>query len=173
MSTSATRIHGNWEYANIDGVEKKRRVGTTKWELTDVSLPDEILHLELYIVRQVQADGEPYHWSLFVANEGKAGAQYQVKGDTTMMHYMHAKPVNMFLSESFFDSFTMARLTEAQAARVHHWATQETPPSAPNLAAVTENCQGWVVRVVKRLVEEGIVEPKWVLESEKMKQPVK
>jgi hypothetical protein len=74
-----------------------------------------------------------------------------------MMHHVHAEPVKLFLSASFLDSFTIAHLTEAQAARVRHWATQEPPPSAPTLAAVTENCQGWVVRVVKRLIEEGIV----------------
>ena len=41
--------------------------------------------------------------------------------------------------------------------RVDEIARAEKPPSAPNRAAVTEHCQGWTVRVVRRLVEEGIV----------------
>jgi hypothetical protein len=47
-------------------------------------------------------------------------------------------------------------------ARVDEIVRAEKPPSAPNRAAVTEHCQGWTVRVVRRLVEEGIAEERVV-----------
>jgi hypothetical protein len=53
-------------------------------------------------------------------------------------------------------------LTDEMLKRVDEIAKGERPPSAPNRAAVTEHCQGWTVRVVKRLVEEGIVEERVV-----------
>ena len=88
------------------------------------------------------------------------------------MRHTHANNVNIMGSLSYKDSFIIARPTENQGARVHYWATHEAPPSAPNQAAVTENCQGWTIRVIRRLVGEGIVEQKWVDVAVDLQQPV-
>ncbi len=109
------------------------------------------------LVRQHQAPGEPDHWSLYLAYEGQAGTAYQVKGDALAMHYAHASNVNPLTSYSFKDSYVIARPTTQQAARVGYWANQEAPPWAPNQAAVQENCQGWTTRVMRHLVQEGVV----------------
>ena len=41
-----------------------------------------------------------------------------------------------------------------------------------NQAAVRENCQGWTVRVMRHLVEERIVERKWVDVAVGLQEPV-
>lgn len=41
--------------------------------------------------------------------------------------------------------------------RVKQIAENEPAPSAENWKEATENCQGWAVRVVAKLVEERIV----------------
>ena len=88
------------------------------------------------------------------------------------MRYTHAKDVNVLSSQSFKDSFVIARPTEDQAARIRYWATHETAPSAPNQAAVSENCQGWTILVIRRLVTEGIVQQKWVDTAVGLQGPV-
>ena len=57
----------------------------TDWKLveSDNSAPKEE-PTYLYIVQQVQAEGQPMHWSLFVAREVSVGSVYQVKGDATL-----------------------------------------------------------------------------------------
>ena len=49
-------------------------------------------------------------------------------------------------------------LSEEQERRVDEIARGETPPRAKSRREVKENCQGWTVRVLKRLVGEGIVD---------------
>jgi len=49
----------------------------------------------------MQAEGEPKHWSLFVAEEGGPGNVYQIKGDATWMTYTPVKDVNHMDSDSF------------------------------------------------------------------------
>ena len=77
------------------------------------------------------------------------------------MRYAFAQNINLFNSLSFRDHYELATLSETQAERVKYCADQEVPPSAPNQAQVTENCQGWTVRVIRRLIQEGIVAESW------------
>lgn len=95
--------------------------------------------MELKLVRQEQITGEPYHWSLFLAREGQPGVVFQVKGDAVAMHYAHDNNTNILYSQSYKDSYIIARPTEHQAARVRYWATHEAAPRAPNQAAVSED----------------------------------
>ena len=174
MSTSQVLTHGNWQYMTSEGKPEqwKRRVGTTEWKRLDSPPPTETSPMELKLVRQEQTTGEPYHWSLFLAPEGQPGDLFQVKGDAVAMHHTHVSNTNILNSQSYKDSYIIAQPTEQQAARVHYWATHEPAPSAPNQAAVTENCQGWSIRVIRRLVAEGIVEQKWVDIAVDLQQPV-
>ncbi|QVM08115.1 hypothetical protein D8B26_002812 [Coccidioides posadasii str. Silveira] len=48
-------------------------------------------------------------------------------------------------------------LTNEQATTVKQIAEQEAPPQAPSRKKVKEDCQGWAVRVLARLAENGIV----------------
>ena len=71
------------------------------------------------------------------------------------MHHAHVDGNNVLVSDGYKASYIIARPTEEQVAKVHYWATYEPRPSAPNQAAVQENCQGWTIRVIGRLVAGG------------------
>ena len=49
---------------------------------------------------------------------------------------------------------------------------KEVPPQAASLKEVWENCQGWCVRVLKRLGEEGVVSEEMVERVRGMVDPV-
>lgn len=173
MSGVTIERHGNWEYTKFGGKRWKRRVGTTQWVQLDSPPPAGSPPMELKLVRQRQTPGEPDHWAIFLSHEGQPGAIFQVKGDSTAMHFVHTDNVNVLSSNSYKDSYIIAQPTEQQAAKIRYWATHETPPSAPNQAAVQENCQGWVIRVINRLVTEGIVQQKWQNFAISIKQSIK
>lgn len=158
--TQITR-HGNWEYMSLGERQWKRRAGTLHWHTLDVPPSAEALPMELQLVREKQTPGEPNHWQFFLAREGQPGTIFEVRGDATAMYYNHIEDVNALVSDGYRDSYIIAQPTEQQTTRVRYWATHEVPPSAPNQAAVEENCQGWAIRVIGRLVREGIVEQKW------------
>jgi hypothetical protein len=127
----------------------------------------------LYLVLQNQAPGEPKHWSLFVSSEGERGDVYQVKGDAEMMAHQHKKSVDIFRSASFHTSYTIVQdLPETSEAWVKYYAEHETPPSAPNRAAVRENCQGWSYRVLTKLSEQGIITKETLTSVEAMIEPI-
>lgn len=172
MSDPQIQTHGKWQYTTFRGKQWKRREGTTEWKELDSPPPTGLPPMELKLVRQEQVDGEPYHWQLFLAPEGQPGTAFQVRGDAVAMHYAHAENTNVLSSQSYKDSYIIARPTEQQAERIRYWATHETPPSAPTQAAVTENCQAWTIRVMRRLVAEGIVQQNWMDTAVELQQPV-
>lgn len=88
------------------------------------------------------------------------------------MQYMPMEDVNIFASEAYKDSYQVASLNAQQAKIVGDIANSEVPPSAINQAAVTENCQGWVVRVITKFVTEGIVAQSWLTFARSMQQPL-
>ena len=57
--------------------------------------------------------------------------------------------------------------------RVRYWSLLEIPPAARSQREVEENCQGWCLRVVERLVEDGFVEKRWIWSLRGMMQAVK
>lgn len=64
--------------------------------------------------------------------------------------------VEIVNSECFSSLYQLAAVTEEQGLEVKDIAERE-PPRAPNRLSVTENCQGWAVRVIGKLVDRGIV----------------
>lgn len=115
-------------------------------------------HLYLSLIHEKQNEGEPLHWSLYVAHENQPGHSYQVTGDAELMSYVPSMDVvDATKSESFLTLYQLAALTEQQAMVVKEVADNEPPPRAVNRQAVVENCQGWAVRVIAKLVEKGIV----------------
>jgi hypothetical protein len=79
------------------------------------------------------------------------------------MHFESADGVDKMISPDFaWHQVLNKDLIDEQLTRMDEIVRAEKPPSAPNRAAVTEHCQGWVVRVVRQLVEEGIAEERIV-----------
>lgn len=115
---------------------------------------DEPIYLSL--VRETQLGDAPDHWLLFVGRDGQTGKAYQVTGDAEFMSYVEDIR-RVELSDDFKDSYQLATITQEQAEEVREVAKSEVPPKAKDRASVVENCQGWAVRVVERLVGMGIV----------------
>ena len=148
-------------------------MGRKEWKSADSPPPTEPPSVtELQLVQEKQADGELYHWSLLLAREGQTGDIFQVRGDAVAMHYAHANNTDV-LSSSYHDSYIIAGPTEQEAAKVVYWATCEAPPGAPSQAAVWETCQGWTVRIIRRLVAEGVFQQNWLDTAVSLQQPVR
>ncbi|KAK3902669.1 hypothetical protein C8A05DRAFT_43968 [Staphylotrichum tortipilum] len=134
-----------------------------------LSAPDPVQPRYLMVIAEHQAENEPKHWSLFshVPNAMGAGPgqMWQVTGDAEFMHFEQAAGVDRMSSPDFAWHQVLSQdLSDEQLARVEEIVRTEKPPSAPNRASVKEHCQGWTVRVVKRLVDEGIVQREGVVE---------
>lgn len=80
--------------------------------------------------------------------------------------------VDIVNSECFSSLYQLAIVTEEQGAEVKAIAEREPPPQAPNRLAATENCQGWAVRVVGKLVEKGIAQASKIEMMRSMLEPV-
>ncbi|KAF2746519.1 hypothetical protein M011DRAFT_478127 [Sporormia fimetaria CBS 119925] len=127
----------------------------------------------LYLILHSQAPGEPNHWCLSVAHENEKGDTYQVTGDAEFMHYAHEKGVNRFQAEDFKTAYTMVKELFPDAEDLlKRVVDEEKPPSAPNRASISENCQGWCWRVLSRLAEQGIVTQGTLEDVKRMIEPV-
>lgn len=168
-----------------DGTKMTRKIDLktgkplTDWREVEppVSTEDEALGLHLSVVVQNQSLNEPKHWSLFCHRPNSQGAGkgqvWQVKGDAEFMHYKHALNVDILRSATlFWHEVVNDNLSDSQYDRVIHITKTEPAPRAANRAAVTENCQGWVIRVLTRLAKEGIVQESAVSRLEGHKDPI-
>jgi hypothetical protein len=85
---------------------------------------------------------------------------------------------NITLSELFYNLYQLAKALPGDTndapllQTVRQIAQQETPPRAANRRLVTENCQGWTVRVIARLVQRGIVPAAKLQMARSMMEPV-
>ncbi|KAM5430571.1 hypothetical protein McanCB21832_006416 [Microsporum canis] len=173
-STPVKRV-GLREMCEVNGRRFSRRTGTQQWAeyRPEDSLPPPGRSLDLSLVHHAQGPGEPLHWALFVGPENQPGMVYEVKGDAEFMTYQPPSgPVDVTRSASFSTMYRLAALSEQQAAVVREVADSEVPPRAPNRQSVKENCQGWAVRVIARLVDRGIVPAAKLQMAESMMQPI-
>lgn len=164
---------GNWQYL-MDGqtTTHRRRKGIEVWEAVDSAPAAEDVY-RICLVRQKQLGGGPLHWSLFIYKEGvNGGMVIQVKGDVLHMRHRHAQGIDIFRSDSFRDHFDIGIVTETQRNQIWTVAHQLAPPKADSQAQVVENCQGWTIRFVLWLVQQGIVNPTWIESLRNMMQPV-
>lgn len=176
-STTPFETAGLSERCEVNGHHFKRARGTQKWiEYQPEEFDQPYSHVDplyLSLVHQKQGQGEPLHWLLFVARENKPGLVYQVKGDAEFMTYRPSNiPINVLNSASFHNIYNLAVITEQQATVVKQVADNEHPPRAPNRQSVRENCQGWTVRVIAKLVERGIVPASKLNMARSMMEPV-
>lgn len=165
------------EICEVNGQHFWRMRGRTEWNeyrpQTAQTPPPANSPLFVLLVLQVQGPNEPNHWSLFVHRETCPGWVYQVKGDAECMRYQpSARPINITSSASFLSLYHLGTVTESQAALVQQIAASERPPSALNRAAVTENCQGWTIRVISKLVDRGIVSVEKLEMARSLLQPI-
>lgn len=134
-----------------------RTASSTSNTAPDIPLPRPF-PLSLLLVRHFQSPGEPDHWALFLGPEAAPGHVYEVTGDATFMTFQFGNAVDITAREDFKDAFVLTQVeTENQAKLVDQAARNEPPPQAPNRASVTENCQGWLIRVAQVLVGKGII----------------
>lgn len=125
--------------------------------------PTNTIHLS--VIAEHQAEGEPKHWSLLAHwpishSSGLEKHQvWQVTGDAESMRYEPRADVDKLRSGDLAWTRTVnVGVTGDQFLMIESICRQEPPPHAENRASVRENCQGWVIRVLQRLVAEGIVE---------------
>ncbi|KAI0554546.1 hypothetical protein F4679DRAFT_579569 [Xylaria curta] len=153
---------GTREYCTSeDGRQWYRKLGTGAWKLHTPEQPPQDQQSSLpclWLVRQRQPAGGPYHWLLVIASEeGGIGDLYQVKGDAIHMYHSHAKGKNVFISHTYHDSFKLGHLDQSSRVLVDSCAKNQVPPAAKNAAMVTENCQGWTIRVLRDLEAKGVI----------------
>lgn len=64
-------------------------------------------------------------------------------------------------------------LTPQMGEIVSKVAAAEPPPQAKSRKEVTENCQYWAIRVMKKLVDCGMVDPQKVIDCQKLVEPIR
>lgn len=131
-------------------------------------------------MRTNQYEGEPLHWALVVSpaedahNASLKTMVFEVCGDPgdpdTGMHHSFNLDNRVTLRdmEDVRDIFELGHLSKEQVEMMTKIATNEKPPRAASRRDVDENCQGWCVRVVKRLIEKGWVKKEWLHKTESM-----
>ncbi|KAI0474427.1 hypothetical protein F4859DRAFT_514958 [Xylaria cf. heliscus] len=125
-------LSGTREYCTSeDGRQWWRKVGVATWTLYVPEQPPEEKESSspcLWLVRQSQTAGEPYHWLLTIASEeGGIGDLYQVKGDAIHMHHSHVKDKNVFISQTYYDSYNLGRLDQTGRQLVDCCAKNQVP----------------------------------------------
>ncbi|KAK3934009.1 hypothetical protein QBC46DRAFT_400828 [Diplogelasinospora grovesii] len=144
---------------DTNGQDWKRRVGEEEWVLVPTAAEERSPNaIRLFIIRQDQAEGEPKHWSLFVGRENEKGTSYQVTGDATHMVQKFEENVDKWNAPDFYSHYDLnAEVGIGEAKAIWEAVNEEKPPQAPDRRSVTENCQGWTIRVLKNLVKRGVV----------------
>lgn len=161
------QVAGFREYLVQDGTAYYTRLRNSKAEWTPYEPRDQPYqtHEEeaMRLVLVLEDQPGPKHWSFFISREGQPGTVYQVTGDHTDMRYGHIENTNLLTSETVFRSYVLAEnLSDAAVQHIQDSVHQEPPPSAPSQKEVKENCQSWCIRVMRRLVEAGIIGDGWI-----------
>ena len=90
------------------------------------------------------------------------------------MVYMPVANANILASASLRKTVMLNHdITDRMHARIKEIASSEEPPHSTRGARIVENCQGWVLRVVARLVQEKIVREAKYNEIKLLQQPIK
>lgn len=149
-----------------------------EWEMVEAPpQPEEAANdpdpLCLYLVMKNQAEGELRHWCLFVGRETGPGTVYQVTGDNTFMHYQHEADEDIRNSDEFYTAYQLCELSDDGLRLLDGIVHRVPPPQAENRASVTENCQTWVIRVLRELQSSHVVDEGTVDSMEAMLEPIK
>ncbi|KAF2111402.1 hypothetical protein BDV96DRAFT_582091 [Lophiotrema nucula] len=130
----------------------------------------------LYLLRQNQYPDEPLHWSLvisptdgFPVSRGPRVSSFenhvvycsyvfQVRGDENMNYEPESLSKPVELLDCVHSTYALVRFDWDGLKKAQGIAEKEEPPRARTWGERTENCQHWSVRVVRKLVDEGLVE---------------
>lgn len=178
-SSTPIKTIGLREVCEANGRTFSRRKGTQEWtersSLDSLAPPPAASSSPNYLslIHHKQSPGEPLRWSLFIAPENSPGYNYEVTGDAQYMSYQSSDtPIDIIQSDDFVNIYILAVLTDKQEMAVRQVVEQEPPPRAADRLSVTENCQGWCVRVIAKLVEMGIVQASKLEMVKGMMQPI-
>jgi hypothetical protein len=80
--------------------------------------------------------------------------------------------IDIILADDFYDIYEFARLDESGKELLLNAVEIEDAPRESTQKEMKENCQGWAVRVVERLVKGGVVEDRWMDGLTKMMERV-
>ncbi|KAF2750671.1 hypothetical protein M011DRAFT_455695 [Sporormia fimetaria CBS 119925] len=154
---------GMREYGTAHGKTYWRYSGTKSWNEHDLETPDPESSAAtptwLSVVLKRQPPPLGHHWLLFIAKEEQPGTVLQVLGDHTFMTYSHMKDVDVVNDDDFASIYQIAQIPDrATVEMIEQCAASEPPPRAETQAEVRDTCQSWAIRVVARLVEEGVVQ---------------
>lgn len=121
-----------------------------------------VTNLRLLVVRENQAEGEPKHWYLCICRDDDYCVRtFQVTGDATHMVLKTEQDIDRLHAPDYHTSYELKEgLLSDHISLLGDAVLSEPPPEAPDRRSVKENCQGWTLRVLARLAEKGLVEPK-------------
>lgn len=149
----------------------KNGLSTKAWHILCHHLHPRMSFCHLSIINKVQES--PPHWCLFVAAKGQPGKVYEDSEDAEYMIYQPStEPIDITKFTIFLTLYQLAVMKEQQEMLVKQVADIGPPPQALNREPITDNCQGWVVRVITKLVERDIVPSSKLEMARSMMQPV-
>lgn len=89
------------------------------------------------------------------------------------MHFEYFADIDIMSAESFaWNQVMNSNVSDAQLTKIDKIARAEPPPRAESWASVTEHCQGWTIRVLRRLAEEGMAEETAISVLQKYMDPI-
>ena len=146
-------------YATTTNGQQWTRSRQGEWKLASGAVPLLCVAdppLQLLLILEHQSEGEPKHWSFFLAREGYKGYMFQVTGNAEKMRYANAEDVALLTSPSLAEAILIKDdVTEQQEETIRACFAQVPPPSAESARDVRRNCQTWCIVVMKRLVGQG------------------
>ncbi|KAF2647159.1 hypothetical protein K491DRAFT_699815 [Lophiostoma macrostomum CBS 122681] len=130
----------HWSLIVSDVREKGRQKGVHGRNDKDSSVEDEQKEME-------NEDDEAMKTRIF-----------EVRGDPEGMHHnFETRITPVELLDDVHSIFELATLSRSAMQVVEEVANEQKAPWAENRREARENCQGWCVRVVKKLVDRGVV----------------
>ncbi|KAL4996670.1 hypothetical protein BDV10DRAFT_186908 [Aspergillus recurvatus] len=135
--------------------------------------------LWLALIRQLQANGQPDKWSLFLAHEQEPGLLYELrtKECDNNLAYLYEAPVGKVHLPSpghTWSMYTMRSITNDEAKRVHEVAGRQPIQgldSGSDGRDFVSASQRWVENIIEELVEEGVLEPRVLKDVRSMMGP--
>jgi hypothetical protein len=97
---------------------------------------------------------------------------FQVTGDAISMFKRFEENVDVTVADDFYDIYEIGRLDKSGKEKLMSAVEIEDAPKARMQRDVKENCQGWAIRVVKRLSESDVLETRWLESMTKMLERV-
>ncbi|PSN66345.1 hypothetical protein BS50DRAFT_412865 [Corynespora cassiicola Philippines] len=149
----------------------------------------------LHLCRFRQLPGEPLHWAIVLAPTNPKYSKQEPCTSCkkfcaasgfmrrTLIFEVCGDPVHMIanwqyswgpvsLLEDLEDAFELAKIPISKERELKLLVNGIEPPKAQDPREVSENCQGWCVRVLEKMAEDGLVGKEKVGMARGMMQPI-